>query len=294
MKKRYFSGAVFGFWTIINDSGSRTKSGEIKYLCKCICGTEKIITGTALGRGRIEHCGCRKYQHLIGKKHNKLTILSVDHKNKVKLAHCKCDCGNEKTTRLWGVVSGKTKSCGCTRSRSKVGKKYGKLLVVEKARHIKGHVVYLCKCDCGKEKEIRGNNLRVGGSISCGCTRRTSNKGRKYKSYIDKKDRLINQKYAQYRKGAVNRHLAFNLSKELFSKLLFGSCFYCGVVGASNVLYGVQYNGVDRIDNNKGYLESNCVTCCKQCNYAKGILPLDEFYSWVARLVAHTARSYVE
>jgi hypothetical protein len=35
------------------------------------------------------------------------------------------------------------------------------------------------------------------------------------------------------------------------------------------------YNGIDRVDNNKGYTIENCVPCCTAVNYAK----LDMSYS---------------
>lgn len=47
-------------------------------------------------------------------------------------------------------------------------------------------------------------------------------------------------------------------------------------------------NGLDRIDNNTGYLLSNLVTCCKNCNYAKKDLSQDVFYAWLARAYLHT------
>lgn len=31
--------------------------------------------------------------------------------------------------------------------------------------------VYLCRCDCGKEREVRGSDLTRGVSSSCGCVR---------------------------------------------------------------------------------------------------------------------------
>lgn len=50
-------------------------------------------------------------------------------------------------------------------------KRFGKLTVLSPSiNRIGGELAWLCKCDCGGEKEIRGHSLRSGGSKSCGCS----------------------------------------------------------------------------------------------------------------------------
>ena len=50
------------------------------------------------------------------------------------------------------------------------GNRYGRLTVLSEAGRGKhGHVLWLCRCDDGPEKIIRGNSLRTGDSKSCGC-----------------------------------------------------------------------------------------------------------------------------
>lgn len=36
-------------------------------------------------------------------------------------------------------------------------------------------------------------------------------------------------------------------------------------------------NGLDRVDNSIGYIESNVVPCCYICNKMKGELPVEDF-----------------
>ena len=50
------------------------------------------------------------------------------------------------------------------------GKKYNKLTVIsfDSVRGKSGHAYWLCKCDCGKEKIVRGSHLGVS-TVSCGC-----------------------------------------------------------------------------------------------------------------------------
>lgn len=55
-----------------------------------------------------------KYNHLIGKKFNRLTILFFVVK-RVNIPHyqCKCDCGKETLVSIYEIINNKTKSCGC-------------------------------------------------------------------------------------------------------------------------------------------------------------------------------------
>lgn len=53
------------------------------------------------------------------------------------------------------------------------GKRFGRLQVIRRAgTHECGLPTWLCRCDCGSEKEILGQNLRLGESNSCGCLQR--------------------------------------------------------------------------------------------------------------------------
>lgn len=55
------------------------------------------------------------------------------------------------------------------KTKDLTGMKFGRLTVVERSSNDKhGKTQWLCKCDCGNEKVIRGDSLR-GGTISCGC-----------------------------------------------------------------------------------------------------------------------------
>ena len=51
------------------------------------------------------------------------------------------------------------------------GKRFGKLTVIKQAEHEGRHSYWLCSCDCGAKKVIRGTSLTSGKQISCGCVR---------------------------------------------------------------------------------------------------------------------------
>jgi hypothetical protein len=53
------------------------------------------------------------------------------------------------------------------------GQRFGRWIVIDKISIIKRNrkiIRWLCRCDCGTERSINGNDLRMGRSNSCGCS----------------------------------------------------------------------------------------------------------------------------
>lgn len=120
---------------------------------------------------------------IIGEKYGKLTVLFLlqERKNKQKVWHCKCDCGNEIDVVQSALRSGNTKSCGCLlkenglkqsqlRIKDLSGQQFGKwkVLNLDETKQ-KGHKHWICQCSCGTIRSVDGNTLRNGKSTSCGC-----------------------------------------------------------------------------------------------------------------------------
>jgi 5-methylcytosine-specific restriction endonuclease McrA len=74
-----------------------------------------------------------------------------------------------------------------------------------------------------------------------------------------------------YVKGAKKRGISFELPKTQFEALIIQPCFYCTHFREGEV------NGIDRLDNHKGYVDENVVPCCESCNLAKGTQHPQEF-----------------
>lgn len=53
------------------------------------------------------------------------------------------------------------------------GQRFGKLVVIKRVQNHGSKTYWLCKCDCGNEKEIQTSNLTLGRTTSCGCGRNT-------------------------------------------------------------------------------------------------------------------------
>lgn len=93
---------------------------------------------------------------------------------------CICDCGRLTRSSGTDLRRGRTCSCGCgsqeaTRSRhaltrSLVGKRFGRLVVIAFAGlDSYPRATWMCRCDCGVTRVIRGSHLTAGETVSCGC-----------------------------------------------------------------------------------------------------------------------------
>ena len=84
-----------------------------------------------------------------------------------------------------------------------------------------------------------------------------------------------------YRLSARRKGLEFTLSDSEIKNLLDGNCRYCGSepcgISKKGLKGSYTYSGIDRVDNTLGYVGGNVVSCCKQCNMAKGVMTEDQF-----------------
>ncbi|AGE51590.1 hypothetical protein PBCVCvsA1_541L [Paramecium bursaria Chlorella virus CvsA1] len=76
--------------------------------------------------------------------------------------------------------------------------------------------------------------------------------------------------YSSYKSKMKNKN--FLLTKDQYDTLRQGNCTYCG-----RTCTETHTNGIDRVNNDVGYISDNCVSCCGSCNIAKGTLNVEEF-----------------
>lgn len=98
--------------------------------------------------------------------------------------------------------------------------------------------------------------------------------------------RTLEYKFSQYKTRAEPRGYNFELTIDQFSELINKPCHYCGTLPVIGTL-----NGVDRKDNNIGYIVSNCLPCCKVCNWAKRTYSYEEFTNWIHTASKHLIKS---
>jgi len=92
-----------------------------------------------------------------------------------------------------------------------------------------------------------------------------------------------------YKRKAKARGYEWGLTEEQFKEITQKDCYYCGAKPnnvskhkKSNGNY--LYNGIDRVNNTKGYIIDNVVPCCHTCNQAKSDLTLEKFKDWIKRV----------
>lgn len=146
---------------------------------------------------------------------------------------------------------------------------------------------YLVRCSCGTEKTVNSALLISGNTQSCGCLAREIRKAQRLPN-----DRgMINQIILQAKRHAKDRGLSWRLTYNKVDRIVRMPCAYCGIVGGNikrnkNNPDGFRYNGIDRIDSSRGYTNENVAPCCRTCNVAKNKMSVEDFQSWIKRLVA--------
>ena len=77
----------------------------------------------------------------------------------------------------------------------------------------------------------------------------------------------------------ISGRRTWELTDDFAISLFLGECKYCQRQGVEG-----KCNGIDRINNNIHYIESNCVSCCYICNHMKGTLSHNDFINHIRNI----------
>lgn len=182
-------GDQFGSWTIIDEGPLKGRNKY--YLCRCVCGKEKLVQSGALRNGRSRSCGCSRHVYIVpdgyvGKTLGFWTVLEEVEKDGEFFYRCRCVCGTERLVKYKDMPKLPGRSCGCIREQrkkeaaelararltaSEIGKTFGSwtVLALDETPRSSRQRYYLCRCVCGTERSVRRSSLLSGDSLSCGC-----------------------------------------------------------------------------------------------------------------------------
>lgn len=136
------------------ESKARSRKGQTRKLgsddnCER-CG--KVYTINAALQRFCEEC-----QPIHHKEYDRITSLEFYHENKDNI----------------NPVRNKRRKAERRKKKTDIiGQKFARWTVLKEVKERNGERYYLCRCDCGTEKEVRRNSLVTGNSKSCGCLRK--------------------------------------------------------------------------------------------------------------------------
>lgn len=157
------------------------------------------------------------------------------------------------------------------------------------------------RCECGREYKRHVRSVKdYPQAESCKCSYTVGKNGqiRKRYSVIARHVTLL-EALITYSTASLKSRIEFKnikgkggfvsvLTKEEVEALILAPCTYCGHPGSNTFKYldypPLFYNGIDRVNNDLGYITENVVTCCIFCNRAKGAGSLEEFLTWRKRI----------
>lgn len=143
-----------------------------------------------------------------------------------------------------------------------------------------------CEClGCNTEHLVRTTDLTGGTSKQC----------KKCAQFENTRKRVLPLKGAcktkillQIRRQASSRNLEMLLTDSEILEITSKNCFYCkkepfNKAKSSNGDF-ILFNGIDRVNNLKGYTNENTVPCCKYCNISKLDLSLNDWMQNISNI----------
>lgn len=207
--------------------------------------------------------------------------ISLNMVNGKRRLNVKCRCGSVFDVSFKHITDGHTKSCGCLQRKNLVGRKFGKLTVVKeippKKRSYRGRW-WLCRCDCGRSKEVVSYSLTCGGTKTCGCSHfgESSSQWTGYKCISGKFWSLLVE-------SSKRREIPLEIDKKYAYNILKNQNFRCTLSGIPIQIHQQSQENtasLDRIDSSKGYIKGNIQWTHKRINKMKLDDSDDKFIEW--------------
>lgn len=161
----------------------------------------------------------------------------------------------------------------------KNGEKFGRLIFLNELGMINNKKYWRCECECGNIKKYDYYSIIKGYVKSCGCYHKDSVKNYNWTGYKDIPGSYWNS--ILKRPNSIN--LEFNISIEYVWSIYEKQNRKCNLSNLP-IEFGTKNNKIktfqaslDRIDNNKGYIEGNVQWIVKEINYMKNKIDEKKF-----------------
>lgn len=104
--------------------------------------------------------------------------------------------------------------------------------------------------------------------------------------------------YKRVKSDANRAGREFDLPMDWFKHAIHAPCHYCGRSDRNSIsvpskrpgewlVRDFKYNGLDRLNNDIGYVIQNCVPCCYICNRAKNSMVYQDFIEYINDMVQY-------
>jgi hypothetical protein len=122
--------------------------------------------------------------------------------------------------------------------------------------------------------------------VSASCKKWASENKEWIRNYSKKRNQLPEGLYSRYKYNAKIDGRQFDLTMEQFNSFWQKDCHYCG--------RQIEKIGLDRVDNSRGYVMDNIVSCCKVCNTMKMNYTLEQFLNHIRAIASHQLTKQTE
>jgi|APSaa5957512576_1039674.scaffolds.fasta_scaffold30210_2 hypothetical protein len=199
----------------------------------------------------------------VGKKYNDWLIISFDKVDERRRRRyiCQCECGYETSLVASRVFHGKTKRCKNCRALKLQGEQICDWTVLKRLpndRH--GKSMWLCRCKCGNERSVGGNNL-IRHSSKC-CFECGHNK-------TVETEIIPSSWWYKTMKQAQTRKREWSITEEDAIEVLEKQNYKCTLTGIELTFKPIMTASIDRIENEKGYTKENIQWVHKHINIMK-------------------------
>jgi hypothetical protein len=171
----------------------------------------------------------------------------------------------------------------------KSGETFNRLSFIKETTSSGGRKYWLCKCQCGVEKEFPYWGVYSGKTISCGCYQKEVTR----KNHWTGHGEISGKYWSSLKHGAKCRQINFCVSIEEAWKLFEMQGGLCALSGAEIELSRMpdkcpQTASLDRIDNNVGYVSGNIQWLHKDVNSMKHSMSQEKFIELCAKVARYT------